>query len=324
MTEGLFGGAAFAHDAPGNGTVEISIIIVNWNTRDLLANCLKSIEETVRGLTLEVIVVDNASSDGSAAMLRERFPQVKVIENRENRGFGAANNQAMRIMSGRYALLLNSDTILTEHAVEKLFDFLETRADAAMACGQLLNADGSKQNSIAAFPNLFTLLTNTSLLEYLFPRKYPSKRYPHPEPLEVDSCIGACLLVRKEAIDAVGMFDERYFFFFEETDWAYQMRRAGWKIYHVPDAFIHHLQGKSIGRNIASRIAFYRSRYQFFEKWKSRPYVRAVRLVIFLRLLLDWLLTGLASIAALGLNRELRDKSSVYGRLLLWHLKGCP
>jgi GT2 family glycosyltransferase len=304
--------------------VDLSIIIVNWNTRELLANCLQSIAETVRGLSLEVIVVDNASKDGSAAMVREHFPQVKVIENRDNRGFGAANNQALRVMAGRYALLINSDAVLTEGAVEKLFSFLEGHPEAAMACGQLLNADGSKQNAIAAFPTLLTLLTNTSLLEILFPGRYPSKRYPHPEPIEVDSGIGACLLVRKEAIDAVGMFDERYFFFFEETDWALQLRRAGWKIFHVPDARIYHLQGRSIGRNVASRIAFYRSRYQFFEKWRSRPYVLAVRIVIFLRLTLDFILTGFASLMTLGLNRELRDKMAVYGRLFLWHLKGRP
>jgi GT2 family glycosyltransferase len=140
----------------------------------------------------------------------------------------------------------------------------------------------------------------------------------------VDSGIGACLMVRKEAIDSVGMFDERYFFFFEETDWAFQMHRAGWKIYHVPDAHIYHFQGRSIGRNVRSRIAFYRSRYQFFRKWKGRPYYLAVRLVIPLRLLLDWLLTGLANLLTLGLNRELYDKWAVYGRLLLWHLRGCP
>jgi GT2 family glycosyltransferase len=304
--------------------MDLSIIIVNRNTRDLLDNCLKSIEETVRGISCEVILVDNASEDGSVAMVRERHPQVKVIENGENRGFGAANNQAMRIMAGRYALLLNSDAALTEHAVEKLFNFMESRPDAAMACGQLLNADGSKQNSIASFPGLLTLLTNTSLLEYLFPRRYPSKRYPHREPLEVDSGIGACLMVRKAAIDQVGMFDERYFFFFEETDWALQMRRAGWKSWHVPDAFIYHFQGRSIGRDAHSRIAFYRSRYQYFKKWYGPFYNLAVRVVIPLRLLLDWLLTGLASLLTLGLNRGLRDKWAIYSKLLLWHLKGCP
>jgi len=302
--------------------MDISIIIVNWNTRALLKNCLSAIEDTVRGLSLEVIVVDNASSDGSVEMLRESFPDVIVIENRENRGFGAANNQALRVMNGRYALLLNSDTVLREHAVERLFSFMQGHSEAAMACGQLLNADGSRQNSLAKFPGLVTLLMNTSLLEYLFPARFPSKRYNHKGPLEVDSCIGACLLVRKQAIDEVGMFDERYFFFFEETDWALAMRKAGWKSYLLPEAQIYHLQGQSIGGNIRSRVEFYRSRYQFFRKWKSRPVYLLFRVVIVGRLFSNLFLTTVGNLLTLGTNRGLRDKFVVYGKLLILHLNG--
>jgi hypothetical protein len=301
--------------------MDISIIIVNWNTRDLLRNCLESVHKTVHEITYEIIVVDNASQDGSVAMLRESYPRVHVIQNAENRGFGAANNQAMRIMAGRYALLLNSDTILKDNAVRELFAFMEAHPDAAMACGQLLNADGSKQNSMANFPNLFTLMVNTPLLEYLLPGRYPSKRHHYNKPIEIDSAIGACMMVRKEAIDEVGMFDERYFFFFEETDWAYQMKQAGWKIYHVPTAFITHLQGQSIGRNPRGRIEFYRSRYQYFRKWKSGPYYVLVRGVIFLRLCVNWLLTSAANLFSLGMSRNLRDKWVVYSRLILWHLE---
>ncbi|MCX5847502.1 MAG: glycosyltransferase family 2 protein [Deltaproteobacteria bacterium] len=301
--------------------MDISIIIVNWNTRDLLHNCLESIYKTIHSIDYEVIVVDNASQDGSFAMLQEKHPQVKVIQNTENRGFGAANNQAMHIMTGQYALLLNSDTILTDNAVAELFTFMETHPDAAMTCSQLLNADGSKQNSVASFPNILTLLTNTPLLEYLFPKYYPSKRYNYDKPIEVDSGIGACLLVRKKAIDDVGMFDERYFFFFEETDWAYRMKSAGWKIFHVPTAFIYHLQGQSIGRDIRSRIEFYRSRYHFFHKWKSQPYYILVCVVIMLRLCFNWLLTSIANIFSLGMNREIRNKFFIYSRLILWHLR---
>jgi GT2 family glycosyltransferase len=300
--------------------MDISIIIVNWNTRDLLQNCLESIHKTIRDISYEIICVDNASQDGSVAMLQEKHPEVRLIQNEKNRGFGAANNQAMHVMTGRYALLLNSDTVLAENAVRELFTFMEAHPDAAMACGQLLNADGSKQNSVASFPDLLTLLTNTSLLEYLFPNCYPSKRYKHDQPIEVDSCIGACFLVRKRAIEDVGMLDERYFFFFEETDWAYQMKKDGWRVYHVPTAFIYHFQGQSIGRDIQSRIEFYRSRYQFFEKWKSRSYFIAVRIVIFLRLCINWLVTSGANIFTLGINSELRHKFFVYSRLILWHL----
>jgi GT2 family glycosyltransferase len=299
--------------------MEISVITINWNTRDLLHNCLESIYKTIHSIDYEVIVVDNASQDGSFAMLQEKHPQVKVIQNTENRGFGAANNQAMHIMTGQYALLLNSDTILTENAVAELLTFMETHPDAAMACGQLLNADGTQQNSIASFPTLLTLLANMPLLEYLFPKRYPSKRYHYDEPIEIDSAIGACLLVRKKAIDEVGMFDERYFFFFEETDWAYQMKKAGWKIYHVPTAFIYHLQGQSIGRDVRSRIEFYHSRYQFFRKWKNYPYYIVVCAIIFVRLFINWLLTSVATIVTLGMQKEIRAKWIVYSQLLLWH-----
>lgn len=300
--------------------MDISVIIVNWNTRDLLQNCLESIYRTIQNLGYEIIVVDNASQDGSVAMLKEKYPQVKLIQNMENRGFGTANNQAMRIMNGRYALLLNSDTVLTENAVHELYNFVENNPEAAIVCGQLLNADGSKQNSIASFPSLLTLLTNMPLLEYLFPKRYPSKRYSYRKPVEIDSGIGACLMVSRKAIDEVGMFDESYFFFFEETDWAYRMKAAGWKIFYVPTAFIYHIQGQSIGGDIRSRIEFYRSRYQFFQKWNSHPYYILVCFMIIIRLCINWLLTLLANIFTLGMNRQFGDKFLIYSRLILWHL----
>ncbi len=300
---------------------DISIIIVNWNTKELLKNCLVSIERTVKDLSYEVIVVDNGSQDGSTDMLRSTFPHVRLIENSRNLGFAAANNKGFRVMSGRYALLLNTDTILQENAVRELFSFMEACLEAAMACGQLLNADGTKQNSVACFPTLLTLMTNTPLLEYLLPRKYPSKRYHYEAPIEVDSGIGACLLVRKKAIDEVGELDERYFFFFEETDWAYAMRKAGWKIFHVPTAFIYHLQGQSIGKDVRSRIEFYRSRYRFFHKWHARPYYRLVAGVIFIRLLVDWLLTTASTLLTFGLIKKIRNKQAVYSDLIVWHFR---
>jgi len=304
--------------------MDITIVIVNWNTKDLLRDCLESVYRTVRDITFEIILVDNASHDGSVTMAAKDFPGVRIIENSENLGFGAANNQAFAVMKGRYALLLNTDTVLTENSVHELFAFMENHDEAAMAGGQLLNRDGSRQNSIANFPTVLTLLANTSLLEYLFPRRFPSKRYNHKEPLEVESVIGACMLVRKKAINEVGMFDERYFFFFEETDWACQMRAAGWKIYHLPSALIYHLQGQSVGRNVRSRIEFYRSRYKFFNKWKGRSYNVAVSLVAFIRLIVNWLLTSVGGILTAGMNKGIRDKWVVYSRLILWHLKGCP
>jgi GT2 family glycosyltransferase len=304
------------------GEIDVSVIIVNWNTKDLLKNCLNSIYQTIQNLTFEIIVVDNASSDGSLEMLQQNFPEVINIGNQENRGFGAANNQAFAVMQGKYALLLNTDALLTPGAVKRLWTFGEANSDAAIVCGQLLNADGSKQNSIASFPSLLTLSANISLLEYLFPRKYPSKRYEHSGSIEVDSAIGACMMIRKKALDEVGVFDERYFFFFEETDLAYTMHKAGWKTYHIPDAFIYHLQGQSIGGNVRSRIEFYRSRYKFFSKWHGRSYYLAARALIFGRLLINWLSGFTMTVVTLGLNKKLRHKFFVYSQLIFWHFMG--
>ncbi len=301
--------------------VDVSIIIVNWNTKDLLKNCINSVYQTINNLIFEIIVVDNASADGSMEMIKQDFPQVIGIANQKNRGFGAANNQAFAVMKGKYALLLNTDALLTPEAVNKLWAFCETNNQAAIVCGQLLNADGSKQNSIASFPSLLTLATNTSLLEYLFPQKFPSKRYQHTKSIEVDSAIGACMMIRKKALDEAGAFDERYFFFFEETDLAYAMHQAGWKTYYVPDAFIYHLQGQSIGSNVRSRIEFYRSRYKFFSKWHSRNYYLFARTLIFGRLLINWLSGLIATVFTLGLVKKLRYKFITYSKLIFWHFK---
>jgi len=301
--------------------IDISVIIVNWNAKNLLRDCLNSLYKTVSDLVCEVVVVDNASSDGSVAMLEKEFPSVIIIVNTENKGFGAANNQALAIMKGKYALLLNTDTVLMPEAVNKLWDFCEANDKAAIVCGQLLNADGTKQNSIASFPGLLTLAANTSLLEYLFPGRYPSKRYEHTSPIEVDSAIGACMMIRKKALDEAGAFDERYFFFFEETDLAYTMSLKGWKIYQVPDALIYHLQGQSIGHNISSRIEFYRSRYQFLRKWHGPLYCSLANGIIFLRLLVNGFSSFIFVTLTLGLNKKLRQKWSVYSKLISWHFQ---
>ena len=143
-------------------------------------------------------------------------------------------------------------------------------------------------------------------------------------PIEVDWGIGACLIVRKVAIDGVGDLDERYFFFFEETDWARTMKEAGWKIYHVPTARIYHFQGKSVGNSIRSRTHFYRSRYLYFAKWESAAWSALAALIIVLRLIVNWVLTGAGVVLSLGLNRGLREKWKVYSQLIGWHLRGCP
>ena len=303
--------------------MDVSIIIVNWNTKKLLLDCIRSIHETVKNISFEIWLVDNASTDGSVEAVKQNYPDVKIIQNKKNLGFAAANNIVLERMCGQYALLLNTDTILTNGAVEDLCDFMEKNQDAGMACGQLLNQDGSKQNSIANFPGILSLLCNESLLQILFPKKFPGKRREYKKPVEVDSCIGACLMVRKKAMDEVGLLDKRYFFFFEETDWAYRMKQAGWKIYFVPSARIFHIQGQTVGHNVASRIMFYRSRYIYFKKCHSHSYL-LIRLIIFVRLLINAILSLAGVVATIGMHTGIKKKLSVYSRLILWHLTGCP
>lgn len=193
--------------------MDISLVIVNWNTKVLLLDCLAAIYNTVKNVSMEIWVVDNASSDGSVEAVKQFYPDVKIIQNSKNLGFAAANNKAFKRMRGRYAVLLNTDAILLKRAVKTLYNFMEKTPEAGMSCGQLLNPDGSKQNSIANFPGLFSLLLNETLLRILFPKRYPSKRKEYKNPIEVESCIGACLMVRKKTMDHVGFLDESYFFF---------------------------------------------------------------------------------------------------------------
>lgn len=303
--------------------MDLSIIIVNWNTKQLLLDCLASIYETVTSISFEIWLVDNGSDDGSVEAVRNIYPDVNIIQNEKNLGFAAANNKAFKKMVGRYALLLNTDTVLTGGAIERIYNFMENNPEVGMACGQLLNQDGSKQNSIANFPNLLSLMCNETLLQILFPAKFPGKRREITKPVEVDSCIGACLMVSKKAMDEVGLLDEDYFFFLEETDWARRMKRAGWKVCFVPSARIFHFQGQSVGHEAESRIMFYRSRYSYFKKWHPHSYL-VIWLIIFVRLVINVWLNLLGVVFTLGLQAGLKKKLSIYLQLLLWHLRGCP
>ncbi len=303
--------------------LNLSIIIVNWNTKKLLLDCLASVYKTIKRISKEVWLVDNASTDGSVQAAKRLYPDIRVIQNSRNLGFAAANNRAFKQMNGRYAVLLNTDTLLTNGAVERIYNFMENTPDAGMACGQLLNPDGSKQNSIANFPGLPSLLFNETMLRILLPGRYPSKRKKYTSPIEVDSCIGACLTVRKKTMDHVGLLDEDYFFFFEETDWARRIKQSGWKIYFVPTAKIVHFQGRSVGHNVGSRILFYRSRYIYFKKWHRDSY-GLVKRIIFFRLLMNTAFSFIGFIATLGFHVGIGTRLKTYVKLIVWHLEGCP
>jgi len=305
--------------------VDLYIIIVNWNTKEFLLPCLRSIIEGGQGTGWEVIVVDNGSRDGSREEVKKVFPSAHLIENEKNFGFAKAANQGLQKASGRFVLLLNPDTQVKNGAIERLVSFMDAHSDVGVAGAQLLNADGSKQNSIANFPSLGTELLNKSLLRWLFPKKFPGKERNYSEPIEVDSVIGACMMVRRDALDQVGLLDEDYFLFLEETDWCYRMKKAGWKIYHIPQAEIYHFQGKSAEEvKKRARVEFYRSRYHFFKKHRGYSQFVVLFAGLVVRLTVEVVLLGIASLLTFFVVKKCRRKLSIYSHLLGWHLRLCP
>jgi N-acetylglucosaminyl-diphospho-decaprenol L-rhamnosyltransferase len=247
----------------------VSIIIVNWNTRELLTQCLQSLHDTMSSLTLETIVVDNASTDGSVEMVRREFPQTRLIQNTENVGFARANNQAMALSGGRYMLLLNSDAIAMPGAIQSLLTLADAEPRAGVVGAQLLNPDGSFQASHTPFPTLrqeFLILTGLARL--LRGRWYPSRGAEEERgPQVVDYVEGACLLARRQAVEEVGGLDEEYFMYAEEVDWCYAMREKGWQVWYQPAAkVIHRGGGSSQNRRTQREGDLYRSRVRFFRK----------------------------------------------------------
>jgi len=257
--------------------VDVSVIIVNWNTRDLLAQCLQSVYAETSLSSYEVIVVDNGSTDGSVEMVRRSYPQARLLVNTDNRGFAAANNQGMSIASGRYFLLLNSDTIVLDRAIEKTIVFADRHPDTAVVGCRILNLDRSLQISCFRFPSLLNWFLHSTYLYKLFPRSRFFGReqmtwWARDDVREVDVVTGCYMLVRRAAVDEVGLMDERFFMYAEETDWCYRFNVAGWKNRFTPEAEIIHLGGGSAPKLSAQRARITnRSFVRYIFKHWSKP-----------------------------------------------------
>ncbi len=225
----------------------ISAILVSYGSRAMTLDALAALHGALRDISAEIWVVDNASNDGTIEAIRVAFPRVKIIANAENKGFGAANNQAMRMALGRYFLLLNTDAFVDEAAIAALMDCLDRHPDAAMAGPRLLNRDGSLQQSCFHFPSPSRVWRENLWLcgsgDY--------RAWTHDAEREVEWIGGACMLVRRQAYEQVGGFDERFFLYSEETDWQRRMRSAGYRIVFTPAARVTHLGGASGAGNSA-------------------------------------------------------------------------
>jgi GT2 family glycosyltransferase len=258
-------------------TIDVSIIIVNWNVEKLLRDCLRSIYENTKKISFEVILIDNASHDGSVEMVKKEFPHVHLIANTDNAGFTKANNQGIRIAKGRLIMLLNPDTELLGNAVLNMVHFMDAHKDCGALGAELKNTDGSLQRSCKTFPSLEVTLYNSLFLDSLFPSsqifgKHYMTWWDFNEPREVDQPMGSALMIRREVMDSVGMFDENIFIWFDEVDLCYRIKHAGWKIFFTPSAQIkHHLsksfkQWKSVKQMINGTLLYKKARGYFFRK----------------------------------------------------------
>ncbi|MFH1009901.1 MAG: glycosyltransferase family 2 protein [bacterium] len=237
----------------------VSVIIVNYNVRDLLDRALRSLYETAETLLREIWVVDNASTDGSVEFLRNHWPQVHVVSNQENCGYGRANNQAIAQADAKYVLILNPDTVVQRGALQELVDFMESRPQAGVCGPKIVSPEGRFRpecrrgfpTPLAAFSRLFGLSTLLPRSR-LFGKYYLTYLDPDYE-TQVDALSGACMMVRREVTQSVGPFDENYFLYGEDIDWCWRMKQAGWEVWYIPRASIVHVKGASMRRS-SSRL----------------------------------------------------------------------
>ena len=269
--------------------LDLAIVIVNYNTRELLGDCLDSIFESHGDFTYQVCVVDNNSSDGSAGLVRETFPQARLVESQVNGGYAYANNLGLRAMGfgdsqfsvlnsqlARYVLLLNPDTILPPSALQQMLAFMDAHPEAGAAGPRLVLPDGQLDRACRrSFPTPEIACYRLTGLSFLFPRSRRFGRYnlsylDPAETTEVDSVVGAFMMVRGKAVEQAGLLDESFFMYGEDLDWAYRIKQAGWKIYYNADVTVlHYKEAASKGKRairLKTRYEFYRAMHLFYHK----------------------------------------------------------
>lgn len=258
----------------------LAVIIVSWNVREHLDRCLTSLQTALRadGVGAAVWVVDNGSRDGSAELVRLKYPWVHLEASAQNLGYVNANNRALEALAGeaRYYWLLNPDTIVPAGAAKTLLDFMASHSDAGLVGPKLLNADGSLQECAFRFPGITQALFSLELMPERFYHtaingRYPRERFDRAEPMRIDHPLGAAMMARQEAIDVVGYLDKAFFMYCEEIDWAWRMRRAGWQTYLLPAVEITHLGGASSQQARPTTTAYlWESRAHLYSKHHGR------------------------------------------------------
>jgi GT2 family glycosyltransferase len=305
-----------------NNNVDVSIVIVSWNTKELLRECLDSVYKYTVGVTFEVFVVDNASADGSVEMVQELFPDVKLIANNDNAGFSKANNQAIVLSKGRYAAILNPDTVLIEDVFSPLISYADKDARIGAIGPKIFNSDGKTIQYVCArkLPNLYFEFCRLSGLQWrfsktrLFGGEYMSY-WDHNSSRKVEGLSGACMVVRRDIIDKVGLMDENQFMYGDEIDWCRRMLDADWDIFYYADTALIHYGGVSSAQvKIQTSIESEKALRYYYLKHKGREYAR-------LFVLLVLLFSGgkyLWSLCFWEKNERVRDLMMGYKSLYRW------
>jgi N-acetylglucosaminyl-diphospho-decaprenol L-rhamnosyltransferase len=291
--------------------MDLSIVIVNWNASKLLIQCLESIYHSEPHSSLEIIVVDNGSTDDSVSILSANFSNVHIISNDRNLGFAKANNQGIALAKGRYILLLNSDTIVLPGVFDEMVRVADRNPQTGVIGPKLLNMDGTLQKSWSSFPSFLSELIGKN-----FRMRYPVVAAANT--YDVDWIMGACMLVRAATIQDVGKMDEDYFFYSEETDWCFRIKKKNWKVWYLASVEMFHLGGGSTKRgSIVQLVSLYQSKLLYFKKNHGNFVTTLLRV-------------GLAFSNTLGIIRRViflnwRDRDAAFQRIanqskLVWYL----
>ena len=255
--------------------IDLSISIVTYNSADMICQCLESVFGHDHAFSFEVFVVDNNSKDSTVQNIQKRFPQVCLIQNKKNWGFARATNQAIEKSQSRYMLLLNPDIVVQKDSIEAMLTYMDANPNVGVTGSRLLYPNGTLQPSCRNFPTLTTLLLRGTRLGDLFPgnrflEEYLLEHENHHHDLDVDWCLGSCLMVRREAIDEVGMLDDKFFMYYEDIDYCYRMKQKNWKItYLASTEMIHHYQRKSASIP-PNRYTLIHLKSAFYFFWKFR------------------------------------------------------
>jgi GT2 family glycosyltransferase len=303
--------------------MKLSIIILCWNDLKVIADCLRSIFEETSRIDFEVIVSDNGSTDASVELIRERFCEVRIIENRANLGFAKGNNAGIRVAQGEYILILNPDTIIRDRALEKLVAFADRHPEAGAFGCRVLNPDGSYQNPARPLPTVSGYLVAALYLRWLghISSRFYSDLYPGwngRTERKIGFQSGCCVMFRGELLERLGGFDEQFFYHFEESDLCYRVWKSGYPILFNPTAEIVHLGGQSVGRfPIRFALETYRSGYRFFFKHYGRAGLIRIRNVYLLHLCVRQI--GYSLLNLMRSSESLNNRLAMYRVVIEWN-----